>query len=232
MIILISLILSCSILPLFCNTSWAESQGANPAELVSIGKEVYDRKGCAGCHRIAGSGGKLGPDLTNEGNILPHDMKWHKAHFIVPQSVAPDSTMPVIDLLDREIEAISAYMMSLKSEKLPKDIEMAIKSAHTRLDEARKGIDEVKKSGFNADNLEVKYVQGWTRLETINNMIYTHNLSGVSKETEEAMNIAKEIMHDVLSYNRELEHRVIISVTFIVLIVIIVVLVFVKVLTV
>jgi len=54
---------------IFKNTTYAELQGMNTDELVSIGKEVYDRKGCAGCHKIAGAGGDLGPDLTNEGNI-------------------------------------------------------------------------------------------------------------------------------------------------------------------
>jgi len=140
--------------------------------------------------------------------------------------------MPKVDLLEREAEALAVYMISLKSTDLPKDIEVSIKTAHEKLGEARKGIDEIKKSGFNVDALEVKYAQGWTRLETINNMIYTHNLAGVSRETDDAVNITREIMQDVLSYQKELEHRVIVSIVFIVLIVIIVVLVFLKVLTV
>ncbi|MEK6583351.1 MAG: cbb3-type cytochrome c oxidase subunit II [Nitrospirota bacterium] len=217
---------------IFKNTTYAELQGMNTDELVSIGKEVYERKGCAGCHKIAGAGGDLGPDLTNEGNILPHNIQWHKYHFKDPSLVVPGSMMPKIDLLAREEEALAVYMISLKSTDLPKDIEVSIKTAHEKLGEARKGIDEIKKSGFNVDALEVKYAQGWTRLETINNMIYTHNLAGVSRETDDAINITREIMQDVLSYQKELEHRVIVSIVFIVLIVIIVVLVFLKVLTV
>lgn len=216
----------------FSDTAYTETQALNMNELVSIGKEVYDRKGCAGCHKIAGAGGDLGPDLSNEGNVLPHDVQWHIRHFKDPSSVVPGSMMPKIDLLDREAEALAAYMTSLKSTDLPKDIELSIKTAHERLEEARKGIDGIRKSGFNVDALEVKYVQGWTRLETINNMIYTHNLAGVSKETDDAITISKEIMQDVVSYQKELEHRVIVSIVFIVMIVIIVVLVFLKVLTV
>ena len=226
------LFIAISIAIIFKNTSYAELQVMNTDELVSIGKEVYDRKGCAGCHKIAGSGGDLGPDLTNEGNVLSHDVKWHKSHFKEPSSVVPGSMMPKIDLLEREAEALAVYMTSLKSTDLPKDIELSIKTAHERLDEARKGVDGIKKSGFNVDALEVKYALGWTRLETINNMIYTHNLAGVTKETEDAITISKEIMQDVLSYQEELEHRVIVSIVFIVMIVIIVVLVFLKVLTV
>ena len=63
-------------------------------------------------------------------------------------------------------------------------------------------------------------------------MIYTHNLAGVTRETEDAITIHKEIMQDVVSYQNELGHRVIVSIVFIVMIVIIVVLVFLKVLTV
>ena len=217
---------------IFSDTAYTETQTLNMDELVSIGKDVYYRKGCAGCHKIAGAGGDLGPDLTNEGNVLSHDVQWHKGHFKDPSSVVPGSMMPKIDLLEREAEALAAYMTSLKSTDLPKDIEISIKTAHERLDESRKGIDGIKKSGFNVDALEVKYALGWTRLETINNMIYTHNLAGVTKETEDAITISKEIMQDVLSYQKELEHRVIVSVVFIVMIVIIVVLVFLKVLTV
>lgn len=216
----------------FSDTAYTETQALNMDELVSIGKDVYDRKGCAGCHKIAGTGGDLGPDLSNEGNVLSHDIQWHKSHFKDPSSVVPGSMMPKIDLLDREAEALAAYMTSLKSTDLPKDIEISIKTAHERLEEARKGIDGIKKSGFNVDALEVKYAQGWTRLETINNMIYTHNLAGVTRETEDAITIHKEIMQDVVSYQNELGHRVIVSIVFIVMIVIIVVLVFLKVLTV
>ncbi len=210
------------------NATPAQSQLTDVNELMTLGKEVYNLKGCGSCHKIAGAGGDLGPDLTNEGNIISHDTTWHKKHLLDPQSVVPGSTMPKIDLSDREIVALTVLIQGLKSEELPRDVEGAIKMAHERLDEARKGIDEIKKSGFNVDNLEVKYVQGWTHLETINNMIYTHNLTGVYKETEEAIHIAKEIMQDVLSYNKALEHRVMQTIIFIVLMVIIVVLLFVK----
>lgn len=207
---------------------YAEPETTDMSEPIAFGKDVYNFKGCSGCHKIAGMGGDLGPDLTNQGNIISHDAEWHKRHFMDPQSVVLGSTMPKIELTENELSALTAFMLSLKSEELPKDVEGAIKMAHEKLDEARKGIDEIKKSGFNVDHLEVKYVQGWTHLETINNMIYTHNLAGVYKETEEAVITAKEILQDVLSYNKELERRVIQAVVLIILIVIMVVLLFIK----
>ena len=210
------------------NISHAESPATEAGDPVALGQEIYNLKGCSGCHKIAGAGGDLGPDLTNEGNIVFHDAEWHRRHFMDPPSLVPGSTMPKLGLTENELSALTAFMLSLRSEDLPKDVEGAIKMAHEKLDEARKGIDEIKKSGFNADHLEVKYVQGWTHLETINNMIYTHNLAGVYKETEEAVKTAKEILQEVLSYNKELEHRVIQTVVLIILIVIMVVLLFIK----
>ncbi len=224
---ILSVILIAFLIPL-SKPCYAEPEAADMREPIAPGKDVYNLKGCGGCHKIAGVGGDLGPDLTNEGNIISHDAGWHQRHFLEPQSVVPGSTMPKIDLTESERGALIAFLQSLKSEELPRDVEGAIKMAHEKLDESRKGIDEIKKSGFNVDNLEVKYVQGWTHLETINNRIYTHNLTGVYKETEEAVNIAKEIMQDVLSYKRELEHRVLQTIVFIVLMVIIAVLVFIK----
>lgn len=207
---------------------YAAPETPDMSDPTALGQEIYNLKGCGGCHKIAGAGGDLGPDLTNEGNIVSHDIEWHRRHFLDPQSVVPGSTMPKIDLTESELMALAAFMLSLKSEELPKDVEGAIKMAHEKLDEARKGIDEIKKSGFNVDHLEVKYIQGWTHLETINNMIYTHNLTGVYKETDEAVSTAKEILQEVLSYNKELEHRVIQTVVLIILIVIMVVLLFIK----
>ena len=227
-----TIFIAISLFTVFSETAYTQTQTLNLDELILIGKEVYDRKGCAGCHKIEGTGGELGPDLTNEGNVISHDVKWHISHFKDPSSVVPGSIMPKTDLLEREAEALAAYMTSLKSTDLPKDIELSIRTAHERLDEARKGVNGLKKSGFNVDALEVKYALGWTRLETINNMIYTHNLAGVTKETDDAITISNEIMQEVLSYQNELEHRVIVSIIFIAMVVIIAVLVFFKVLTV
>jgi len=208
-----------------------ESADLSKDELIKIGKEVYEEKGCSGCHKIAGVGGNIGPDLTNEGNILSHDAEWHRKHFKNPSSVTPGSIMPPVDLPPKKLDALIAYVMSLKSEELPADIERAIKRAHEELKKARRGIDEVKKAGFNVDDLEFKYTQAWTRLETINNMIYRRDLQGVFKQTEEAINLSKEIMKGVYLYKNELRHRITQSIILISLIVVIVVLLFLKILT-
>jgi len=61
------------------------------------GDSIYNTYGCAACHTISGSGGKIGPDLTNE-YMRNRSVQWlslqitnSKAHF--PSSVMPDYSM-------------------------------------------------------------------------------------------------------------------------------------------
>ncbi len=43
----------------------AEQASGDPAK----GREVYTELGCAGCHRVLGDGGRLGPDLSDIGAV-------------------------------------------------------------------------------------------------------------------------------------------------------------------
>lgn len=60
------------------------------------GRVVFDHSGCLGCHTAFGKGGKVGPDLSEEG-LAGHSLHWisvqlvnSKAHF--PGSIMPDYT--------------------------------------------------------------------------------------------------------------------------------------------
>lgn len=77
------------------------------------GKAVYQQLGCGGCHRIHGVGGAVGPDLSYVGDRRDRD--WLTRHFRNPQSVVPGSVMPPVNASDDDIEALTAYMLSLKS---------------------------------------------------------------------------------------------------------------------
>lgn len=48
---------------------------------------------CTACHNIAGVGGAVGPNLTNEG-AKKRGIEWHIAHLKAPASKNPGSTMP------------------------------------------------------------------------------------------------------------------------------------------
>ncbi|TAJ34980.1 MAG: c-type cytochrome [Nitrospirae bacterium] len=80
---------------------------------VAQGKAIYTQFGCAGCHRVHGVGGAVGPDLSYVGDTRP-DRDWHSRHFRDPQSVAPGSIMPKFPLNDQQIGDLTSYVLTLK----------------------------------------------------------------------------------------------------------------------
>jgi ubiquinol-cytochrome c reductase cytochrome b subunit len=84
---------------------------ADPA--VARGKSLFAHFGCAGCHRIHGEGGAVGPDLSYVGDNRP-ERAWHLRHFRDPQSVSPGSIMPKFPLTEQELQDLTSYVLSLK----------------------------------------------------------------------------------------------------------------------
>ena len=80
---------------------------------IAHGQTLYTNLGCAGCHRIHGNGGAIGPDLSYEGDARS-DREWHIHHFRDPQSVSPGSIMPKFPLTEAELQDLTSYMLSLK----------------------------------------------------------------------------------------------------------------------
>ena len=80
---------------------------------IAHGQTLFANLGCAGCHRIHGNGGGIGPDLSYEGDARP-DREWHIKHFRDPQSVSPGSIMPKFPLTEAELRDLTSYMVSLK----------------------------------------------------------------------------------------------------------------------
>jgi len=80
---------------------------------IAHGKAVFARFGCAGCHRVHGEGGAVGPDLSYAGDVRP-ERQWHVKHFRDPRSVSPASIMPKFPLSEQEINDLTSYMLSLK----------------------------------------------------------------------------------------------------------------------
>ncbi len=79
--------------------------------VVMAGRKLYVDLNCAYCHSIGGKGGRVGPalDMVVEGETA----EWLEKHFRDPKSVNPSSTMPKLNLLDDEIKALVAYMLTL-----------------------------------------------------------------------------------------------------------------------
>lgn len=75
------------------------------------GLRLYRDLRCVYCHRIAGKGGVVGPELDKVAG--DESEEWLAKHFRDPKSVTPGSAMPKLNLLDDEIDALVAYMKSL-----------------------------------------------------------------------------------------------------------------------
>lgn len=89
---------------------------ADPA-LIAKGEKIYGEKKCALCHMIKGKGGTAGPaargpDLSEVGT--KQDAQGLKTYLKDPKAVNPKSKMMVFKGTDEELEALVAYLASLK----------------------------------------------------------------------------------------------------------------------
>ena len=106
---------------------WVRDQQAGPAEpadaLAQQGQLVFSAGACIGCHTINGTAanGKTGPNLTHVGsrtslaggmftNTEGNLRRW----LTNPPAVKPGSIMPNLNLTRTEIDALTAYLQSLK----------------------------------------------------------------------------------------------------------------------
>jgi cytochrome c oxidase subunit 2 len=104
---------------------WVAAQRQLPAQLASVaqGREIFETTACVNCHTVAGTSarGKFGPDLTHlmsretlaAGAALntPDNLRqWIKA----PNSIKPGALMPAMQLSDPDLEALTAYLLTLK----------------------------------------------------------------------------------------------------------------------
>jgi cytochrome c oxidase subunit 2 len=87
------------------------------------GKEVIERGPCAMCHNITGTlaGGRTAPDLTHIASrstigagTLPNTRGYLAGWIADPQHVKPGSRMPTVGLHDDELQAVLAYLETLK----------------------------------------------------------------------------------------------------------------------
>jgi len=84
----------------------------NDSTRVAEGKEIYQEYACYGCHKIAGNGGEMGPDLSGVGSRLRPE--YLAAFLRNPQAFIPGTPMKISELWEEEVQALVAYLMSLK----------------------------------------------------------------------------------------------------------------------
>jgi mono/diheme cytochrome c family protein len=102
--------------------------------MVSLGKQLYEVKyQCQSCHTIGGAGGYVGPNLNNAGNWLTP--AWIEAWLRNPQALQPDAIEPRRNFTEDEVSALTAYLMTLKT-----DIRPQTSASATAVPTARQGV--------------------------------------------------------------------------------------------
>lgn len=85
------------------------------------GRALFGSQQCGSCHRIAGKGGRDGPDLTEVG--LHHSSAWLHSFIEAPTRFRSDSTkMPTFGpptLTHEEIEELAQYLSTLRGKAGP-----------------------------------------------------------------------------------------------------------------
>jgi cytochrome c oxidase subunit 2 len=105
---------------------WLRQQAAGPAQPTSTdllrGRQIFTDRPCSACHTIAGiSNGTIGPDLTHVASraelaagTIPNTPENLAMWIVDPQSIKPGNLMPNETLSGPDLQALVAYLDSLK----------------------------------------------------------------------------------------------------------------------
>jgi cytochrome c oxidase subunit 2 len=104
---------------------WIQAQSHTAAvnDSVAEGRRVFETTACINCHTITGTvaNGRFGPDLTHlmsrdtiASGIAPNTPQELRRWVSNPDTIKPGSKMPSMQLGDRELDAVTAYLSSLR----------------------------------------------------------------------------------------------------------------------
>ena len=101
----------------------AQQQPAARDEQLAAGRRVFETTACLNCHTVAGTAanGRFGPDLTHlmsrntiasgaAENTRDNLRRWIED----PDAIKPGSLMPAMKVADADLDALVAYMQSLR----------------------------------------------------------------------------------------------------------------------
>jgi cytochrome c oxidase subunit II len=100
-----------------------EAKQAQSSDGVSAGRAIFEGTACVNCHAISGTiaNGRFGPDLTH---LMSRDtiaagaaQNTHenlRAWILNPDTIKPGSLMPAMQLDDHDLDALTAYLESLR----------------------------------------------------------------------------------------------------------------------
>jgi cytochrome c oxidase subunit 2 len=104
---------------------WIKEQGAaaHTDESSSEGRRIFESTACINCHTVAGTAanGRFGPDLTHlmsretlASGIAPNTPENLRRWIQRPDDLKPGSLMPPMGLSDQQVNAVTAYLVSLR----------------------------------------------------------------------------------------------------------------------
>jgi cytochrome c oxidase subunit II len=105
--------------------SWVaeQKQPANTPDTVAAGRRVFEQTACVNCHTIVGTiaDGRFGPDLTHlmsrdtiAAGMVPNTPENLKEWVTDPQQIKPGCLMPDMQLDQRDLNDLVAYLETLK----------------------------------------------------------------------------------------------------------------------
>ena len=100
-----------------------QQRPAEPSDSVAHGRHVFETTACVNCHTVSGTNahGTFGPDLTHlmsrdtigagAARLTPDNLRqW----IVNPDTFKPGSKMPAMQLTPGELDAVTAYLLSLE----------------------------------------------------------------------------------------------------------------------
>jgi cytochrome c oxidase subunit 2 len=101
----------------------AQKQSAHVSDAVGAGRRIFEQTACINCHAISGTvaNGHFGPDLTHlmsretiASGAAPNTHENLKLWIHNPDSIKPGSLMPAMNLSNKDLESLTAYLESLQ----------------------------------------------------------------------------------------------------------------------
>src|SRR5271154_6986931 len=104
---------------------WVEEQKKQTVsnDAVAEGRRIFETTACVNCHAISGTiaNGRFGPDLTHlmsrdtiASGVASNNRENLRAWIQSPDSIKPGSLMPAMQLTDHDLDALTAYLVTLR----------------------------------------------------------------------------------------------------------------------
>jgi ubiquinol-cytochrome c reductase cytochrome b subunit len=91
----------------------SQGQAASSSTAIEAGRQVFQSKGCTGCHKVHGQGGSIGPELSGQ-TLVGKSRKWIEDQVRNPKSHFPQTIMPSFAGLSTEqLNNLVSYLLSL-----------------------------------------------------------------------------------------------------------------------